>query len=131
MLKSVAVSPDSTHFKSESGLLLSKDGTTLIEVIGILTNTTLTGTNEPERADNTITIRIPDGVVNIRDEAFKDCHGLTSITIPSSVTNMKVGAFWGSSKRLVVEPGNPRYFVAYGWLLDREAGKIGRLEELE
>ena len=131
MLKSVAVSPDSTHFKSESGLLLSKDGTTLIEVIGILTNTTLTGTNEPERADNTITIRIPDGVVNIRDEAFKDCHGLTSITIPSSVTNMKVGTFWSSSKRLVVEPGNPRYFVAYGWLLDREAGKIGRLEELE
>lgn len=131
MLKSVAVSPDSTHFKSESGLLLSKDGTTLIEVIGILTNTTLTGTNEPARADNTITIRIPDGVVNIRDEAFKDCRGLTSITIPSSVTNMKVGAFWGSSKRLVVEPGNPRYFVAYGCLLDREAGKIGWLEELE
>ena len=125
MLKSVAVSPDSTHFKSESGLLLSKDGTTLIEVIGILTNTTLTsGSNELARADKAMTIQIPDGVTNIRDEVFEDCRGLASITIPASVTNIGDRAFrWVVPKGLVVEPGNPRYSVAYDCLLDHETGK--------
>ena len=42
-------------------------------------------------------IRIKDGTLAIVCEAFKDCSGLTSITIPNSVTNIGWEAFSGCS----------------------------------
>lgn len=40
---------------------------------------------------------IPNNVTSIGDNAFKDCHGLTSVTIPSSVTSIGSLAFSGCS----------------------------------
>lgn len=42
---------------------------------------------------NSITVKIENGVKNIGDNAFKDCYGLTSITIPDSVTSIGDSAF--------------------------------------
>ncbi len=44
----------------------------------------------------------------IRDTAFAGCTGLTSIHIPSSVTNIGGGAFSGVEK-IEVDPENPKY----------------------
>ena len=42
-------------------------------------------------------ITIPSSVTSLGRACFKDCIGLTSITIPSSVTSLGGSCFWGCS----------------------------------
>ena len=42
-------------------------------------------------------VTIPNSVTSIGNDAFKNCNGLTSITIPNSVTSIGDGAFYGCS----------------------------------
>ncbi len=51
-------------------------------------------------------LKIPDGVTNIGDNAFRDCSSLTSITIPNSVTSIGHHAFNGCSGLTSVNLGN-------------------------
>ena len=74
-LRLFTVSPNNTHYKSINGLLLSKNGNTLIA--GINGN-----------------VVIPDSVTSIGDYAFYNCSGLTSVTIPDSVTSIGEYAFY-------------------------------------
>ena len=56
------------------------------------------------------TIVIPKSVREIREYAFRGCTGLTSIVIPASVTKIDKYAFEGSRlTKIVVEEGNPTY----------------------
>ena len=73
-LKSILVAAGNKNYKSENGLLLSKDGKTLIQ-----------GVNGD--------VTIPNGVTSIGQEAFDDCSGLKSVTIPNSVTSIGKRAF--------------------------------------
>ena len=75
-LTNISVSIGNPAYKSVDGLLLSKDGSTLIH--GINGNVT-----------------IPDSVTSIGDYAFYNCSGLTSVTIPDSVTSIGYSAFSG------------------------------------
>ena len=51
-------------------------------------------------------VTIPDGVINIDWETFKDCTSLTSVTIPNSVTSIGYNAFYGCSKLTSVTLSN-------------------------
>ena len=51
-------------------------------------------------------VTIPDSVTSIGDYAFEDCESLTSITIPDSVTSIGGGAFWGCSSLTNVTIGD-------------------------
>ena len=73
-LISFSVGTGNPNFSSNNGLLLSKDGKTLIQ--GVNGN-----------------ITIPNVVTSIVDMAFFGCLGLTSVTIQSSVTNIGESAF--------------------------------------
>lgn len=39
-------------------------------------------------------ITLPNGITSIGNDAFRDCHRLASITIPNNVTYISDGAFW-------------------------------------
>ena len=63
----------------EDNLIISGDS-----VVGVRDKTKLTGT-----------LILPDTITKIGDKAFKDCTGLTGITVPDSVTQIGKQAFYG------------------------------------
>jgi hypothetical protein len=74
---SIEVAPDNANYSSDNGVLFNKDKTSLIKYpVG--------------RSD---AYAIPDMVISIKDDAFDNCRGLTSIAIPNSVTSIGMGAF--------------------------------------
>jgi hypothetical protein len=80
-LTNIIVEPYNSIYSSESGVLFSKDKTTLIQV-----------------SDEKIgSYTIPNSVTFIKEYAFNDCSGLTSVTIPNSVTSIGNFAFCGCS----------------------------------
>jgi hypothetical protein len=77
-LTAISVSPDSAAFGSRDGLLYTKDGTALISY----------------PAGRQGGFAIPTGVTSVGNSAFRDCSGLTSVTIPDSVTYLGQAVFW-------------------------------------
>jgi len=73
-LRSFRVEEGNRFYKSENGLLLTKDGKTLVH-----------GVNGD--------VTIPSGVINIGSQAFYGCSALRSIVIPSTVRNIGECAF--------------------------------------
>ena len=75
-LISFVVASNNVTYKSDSGLLLSKDGKMLVVVPGGLTSVT-----------------IPDSVTSIGEASFYGCSALTNVIIPNTVTNIGNSAF--------------------------------------
>lgn len=76
-LTSITVDGSNTSYRSQDGVLFTKDMTTLIYY--------------PEAKTGAYTI--PDGVETIANTAFSQCSGLTAITFPDSVTIIESSAF--------------------------------------
>ena len=85
-LKEFAVAEDSNHYKSVDGLLLTKDGRTLVAVPGGLE-----------------AVKIPDGVVTIGDCAFLGCKKVSKVSIPDGVTSIGYKAFAKCSGLEIIE----------------------------
>ena len=47
--------------------------------------------------EDVISVRFKEGLQTIEDEAFRDCSSLESITLPSTVTEIGIYAFYGCS----------------------------------
>ena len=98
-LQSFTVSEDNPVYKSVSGLLMSKDGRTLVAVPGGLTQVSIpVGVERIEKEALTHSARltdvtIPDTVTDIGVAAFRRCGGLTTLMLPSSVQNISAYAF--------------------------------------
>lgn len=75
-LKEWTITPTNPYFKSDGGVLLTKDGKTLIAY--------------PSASGE---YRIPDGVTKIGKYSFSGCKSLTSVEIPEGVTVIGKGAF--------------------------------------
>ena len=58
--------------------------------------------------ENLTSICIPNSVITIEEHAFRNCENLTSICIPNSVTEIGFGAFIGCTNLTSVEILNPR-----------------------
>lgn len=80
-LTAVQVDPDNACYRSENGIVYSKDGKTIVHYPA--------GVSAKE-------FTIPDGVTDIGDYAFQGSINLTGITIPDSVKKIGIVAF-GSS----------------------------------
>ena len=127
-LKSFAVASGNPNYKAVSGLLLAKDGKTLVAVpcglesVTIPDSVTIIGDSAFYGCSGLTNVTIPDSVTGIGEGAFYDCSGLTSMTIPSSVTNIEGAAFSNCSglKSFAVASGNPNYKAVSGLLLTKD-----------
>ena len=90
-----------SHYSSDaSGVLFSKDKTTLVQCPGafsgsyaIPNSVTSIGDYAFSGCSSLTSVTIPDSVTSIGKWAFSECKSLTSVTIPGSVTSIGVGAF--------------------------------------
>ena len=96
------VSENNTRYSSKNGLLLSKDGKTILKgVNGIVTipdGVTCIGPSAFEDCSSLTSVTIPDSVTSIGSSAFYGCSSLTSVTIPDSVTSIGEKAFYNCSR---------------------------------
>ena len=96
-IASFTVGIDNPNYASINGLLLSKDGKTVLSgVVGNVTipdGVTEIGATAFARRYNLKSVVIPNSVTNIGDYAFWDCWDLTHCTIPYGVERIGNGAF--------------------------------------
>ena len=87
-LKSISVGSGNANYKSVNGLLLSKDGKTLIQGVNgnvtIPNSVTSIGLGAFDGCNGLASVTIPDSVTSIGNYAFRGCSGLASVTIPNS-----------------------------------------------
>ena len=121
-LMSIFVAPDNVSYSSANGLLLSKDGTMLIEGVNgdviVPGSVTFIGQGAFYRRSQLTSVMIPASVTGIGTHAFSGC-GLTSVTIPDSVTSIGDYAFYDCGGLTSVTmrgdcPTLPEYDQVYG-----------------
>ena len=99
-LTGIWVAEGNSHYASDaSGVLFSKDKTTLVQCPGTLAACTI-----PDSVTSIVgyafyyctsltSVTIPDSVMSIGQHAFQGCKSLTSVTIPDSVTSISSCTF--------------------------------------
>ena len=91
-LTSIDVDPNNLKYRSIDGVLFTKDGKTLVKF--------------PEAKKDESYV-VPEGTVTIKDAAFLNCSGLTSIVIPKGMLSIGVGAFQNcAALNSIVIPGS-------------------------
>ncbi len=102
-LTAINVSDENTSYKSVDDVLITKDGTRLIQYPIGKTDTEYTipdgvktiGDDSFTGCTNLSIIHIPSGVKTIESNAFSECTGLTKFYIPKGITNINSGVFDG------------------------------------
>ncbi|SVB24063.1 uncharacterized protein METZ01_LOCUS176917, partial [marine metagenome] len=101
-LNAINVSEWNTVYSSEDGILLNKNGETLIKcpegkagVCVLPEDVTIISGSAFRRCAGLTGVTMPEGVTGIGSHAFSECTGLTGVTIPGSVTSIGSHAFSG------------------------------------
>ena len=96
---SIAVGENNPNYSSANGLLLSKDGKTLIQGINGGVTIPDSVTSVGERAfrgyAGLTSVTMPDSVTSVGSYAFNNCYSLTSVAMPDGMTSIGERAFSG------------------------------------
>ena len=96
------VDSQNPSYKSVGGLLLTKNGERLVQGINadvVIPDTVVDISDDAfYNCSGLTSVTIPSCVTSIGQCAFSSCSGLTSVTIPNSVTNIGTGAFQGCTE---------------------------------
>ena len=118
-LTAFVVSDGNPSYKSVSGLLLTKDGTTIIAGVNgevtIPNSATSIGSSAFVGCSGLTNVTISDSVTNIGDYAFYDCSNLNSVTIGNAVTSIGFSAFVGCNNALYDMTTVPGVKIVDGW----------------
>ena len=116
-LISISVADGNPVYASVNGLLLTKDGKTLVQGVNgdvvIPSCVAVVGRGAFSGCSGLTSVTIPDSVTSVEDSAFSGCSGLTSITIPDRVTSVGNRAFYGCSGLVDVVLGEGVTNIAY------------------
>ena len=123
---SIIVLGDNPAYKSENGLLLSRDGKSLVQ--GVNGNVMIPNsvTNIASYAfygcTNLTSIAMTDSVTGIGSYAFYGCGGLASVTIPGGVTSIGDSVFCNCAnlRSFMVAEGSTTYISVSGLLLSKD-----------
>ena len=118
------VDPANAAYSSRNGLLLSKDGRTLVRGVNgeveIPSCVTVIGDSAFDGCPLLESVTIPNGALDIGARAFFCCDGLEDVSIPQSVTNIGTRAFGSCCdlRSFAVDPANRFYSSRNGFLLN-------------
>jgi len=131
-LTNVTVDGANPDYASAGGVLFDKAMTTLLQCPGGLAGSYTIPNGVINLANNAFLycfllsgVTIPNTVISIGDWAFSNC-GLTNATIPASVTNLSMRAFTGGDPlaTITVDAANPKYASADGVLFDKAMATV-------
>ncbi|MBR5758759.1 MAG: leucine-rich repeat protein, partial [Thermoguttaceae bacterium] len=110
-LFSIEVAEDNRVFKSNNGILCSKDGKTLIKCPDAYCF---------HNRDGVFAFNVFNGVERIEKKAFANCANFTLIKLPAEVKEIGVGAFDGCSQlsSIEVDRNNRHFSDRWGLIID-------------
>ena len=107
-LTNIIVDAANKYYKSVQGLLLSKDGKTLVQGVNgdvsIPTSVTRIDLGAFAGCVGLVSVIMPNSVTSIGDAAFVDCMCFTNVVIPNSVTSIGRYAFLRSGLKNMAIP---------------------------
>ncbi|MBQ8292965.1 MAG: leucine-rich repeat domain-containing protein [Bacilli bacterium] len=105
-LQTIMIDKNNEYYRTENNCLIDN-----------ITNELLVGA---------ATANVPEGVVSIVSGAFKNRVGLTSISIPSTVTDIASDAFIGCTNILLIKvsEANEKYYSVDNTLIIKESQKV-------
>lgn len=91
-------------------------------VVGIAKDALSTTWLEPY--GSTFEIVIPEGVLYLEERAFEDCGYVTTIYLPSSLSDIDENCFANVSAEIVFPNGNSNFLIKNGFLIDLRSATL-------
>ena len=120
------------QYKDDAGLLMTRDGKTLVAVPGGIGNVKIPGGTEVvadlafSGCSRLVDVKIPNGVTSIGYKSFYDCKSLVSVELPGSLKTFRGWGAFGDCKKLasITIPGSVENIGAASFAWDWKLANV-------